>query len=312
MEPVLNVGLPVFAIILLGYLAGRFGILGASATEAINAFVYYFALPPLLFLAMARVALGEIFNGPYLLAYSGGVLGTFVIAMTAGLLVFRHRPAALILQGMTTIFTNTGYMGVPLYLIAFGEQGVLPALILTVYNGALVIGLTIVLIELDLRSGSEPLKIVGDVALSIVKNPLIMAAAAGIAVSGFGVPLPRSVANFCTILGNASGPAALFAMGLFLAGRRLTRAWAEIAWMTLLKLIVQPAIAWWLAFGVLHLEPFWAASAVIMSALPTGATAFVIAQRYGIYIEEATAVTLVTTVLSFVTVSILLVWFGMG
>lgn len=312
MEPVLNVGLPVFAIILLGYLAGRLGVLGTAATEAINAFVYYFALPPLLFQALARVPLADAFNGPYLAAYSGGVLGTLAIAMLAGAMVFRHRPAALVLQGMTTVFTNTGYMGVPLYLIAFGEQGVLPALILTVYNGALVIGVTIVLIELDLRSGGEPLKILGDVGLSIVKNPLLMAAMAGVAASAFEVPLPRSVINFCTILGNASGPAALFAMGLFLAGRRLTRAWAEIGWLTLLKLIVQPAIAWWLAFEVLKLEPFWAASAVIMSALPVGATAFVIAQRYGVYVEEATTVTLVTTVVSFVTVSALLVWFGLG
>lgn len=312
MEPVLNVGLPVFGVILLGYLAGRLGVLGPEATEAINAFVYYFALPPLLFHALAKVPLAEAFNGPYLAAYSGGVLGTFALAMLAGMIVFRHRPAALVLQGMTTIFTNTGYMGVPLYLIAFGEQGVLPALILTVYNGALVIGLTIVLIELDLRSGGEPLKILGDVGLSIVKNPLLMAAVAGLAASALEVPVPRSVSNFCTILGNASGPAALFAMGLFLAGRRLTWAWGEIGWLTFLKMIVQPAIAWWLAFEVLKLEPFWAASAVIMSALPVGATAFVIAQRYGVYVEEATTVTLVTTVLSFVTVSILLVWFGLG
>ncbi|MBM3572935.1 MAG: AEC family transporter, partial [Alphaproteobacteria bacterium] len=242
MEPVLNVGLPVFAIILLGYLAGRFAILGESATEALNALVYFFALPPLLFVSMARVPLAEIFNGPFLAAYSGGVLGTFALSMAAGLFIFQHRPAALTLQGMTTIFTNTGYMGVPLYLVAFGEQGALPAIILTLFNGALVVGLTIVLIELDLRSGSEPYKILGDVALAIIKNPLLMAALAGMAVSYFEVAMPRSVLNFCTILGNASGPSALFAMGLFLAGRRLAAQPLEIAWMSLLKLVLQPAL----------------------------------------------------------------------
>ncbi|MBM3601547.1 MAG: AEC family transporter [Alphaproteobacteria bacterium] len=312
MEPVLNVGLPVFAIILTGYLAGRFGILGGASTEALNAFVYYFALPPLLFLSMARVPLEDVFNWHFLAAYSGGVLGTYVLSMLAGLMIFRNRPAALSLQGMTAIFTNTGYMGVPLYLIAFGEQGALPAIILTVYNGAIVVGLTIVLIELDLRSGSEPIKILGDVALAIVTNPLIISAAAGMVLSLLGVTLPRSVVNFCTILGNASGPCALFAMGLFLAGRQMAARRSEIAWLTLLKLAVQPAITWWLAFHVLRLEPFWAASAVVMAALPTGATAFVIAQRYGAYVGEATAVTLITTVLSFFTVSALLVWFGMG
>jgi malonate transporter and related proteins len=56
-EPIVNVALPVFAVILCGYLAGRLGILGQSSSEALNRYVYYFALPPMLFLSMALVPL---------------------------------------------------------------------------------------------------------------------------------------------------------------------------------------------------------------------------------------------------------------
>ena len=85
MDAILNVSLPVFAIILGGYWAARSGLLGQGSTEALNAFVYYFALPPLLFLSMARVPLSEIFHWPYLGAYVGGLLATAALSLFAGL-----------------------------------------------------------------------------------------------------------------------------------------------------------------------------------------------------------------------------------
>jgi malonate transporter len=309
---ILNVSLPVFAIILGGYLAARSGLLGQGSTAALNAFVYYFALPPLLFLSMARVPLGEIFYWPYLGAYVGGVLGTAALSLAAGLILFRRHAAELSLQAMTAVFSNTGYMGVPLFLTAFGDQGVLPSLILTVFNGAVVVGTVVVLIEFTLSRSGGAFRIFRDVGVALLKNPLVMAAAVGILWSALRLPLPKPLSNLCEILGAASGPCALFAMGLSLVAHAGSGSVGETGWLVFLKLLVQPAITAWLAFGVLDLEPFWAMSAVILAALPTGALTFVVAQRYGLYVAPATQVTLVSTVLSVVTVSALLVWFGIG
>ena len=66
MEPVFNVVLPVFAIILAGFLCGRFGVLGEESTGALNGFVYYVALPVLLFHAMASADPAEILNWPFI------------------------------------------------------------------------------------------------------------------------------------------------------------------------------------------------------------------------------------------------------
>jgi malonate transporter len=309
---ILNVSLPVFAIILGGYLAARAGLLGQGSTAALNAFVYYFALPPLLFLSMARVPLGEIFHWSYLGAYVGGVLGTAALSLAAGLILFRRHAAELSLQAMTAVFSNTGYMGVPLFLTAFGDQGVLPSLILTVFNGAVVVGTVVVLIEFTLSRSGGAFRIFRDVGVALLKNPLVMAAAVGILWSALRLPLPKPLSNLCEILGAASGPCALFAMGLSLVAHAGSGSVGETGWLVFLKLLVQPAITAWLAFGVLDLEPFWAMSAVILAALPTGALTFVVAQRYGLYVAPATQVTLVSTVLSVVTVSALLVWFGIG
>jgi predicted permease len=312
MEPVLNVGLPVFSIILLGYGSGRFRLLGQGSTAALNAFVYYVALPAVLFLAMARVPVREAFNWPFLAAYTGGVLGTFALSMIVGLVAFPGRPAEMTLQGKTAVFANTGYMGVPLFIAAFGDGGLLPALTLMVYNGALIFGIAVVLIELDLKSGESLFRILAGVGLALLRNPLVTATVAGIAWSISGLPLPKPATNLFDILGAAAGPCALFAMGLSLVGQPIVGDLVEASWLVFLKLIVMPAITWWLAFPVMQLDPFWGASAVILSALPTGALTFVLAQRYGIYVRRATTATLISTILSVLTVSALLAHFNIG
>jgi malonate transporter len=312
MNTLLNVSLPVFAIILGGYLAARSGLLGQGSTAALNAFVYYFALPPLLFLSMARVPLGQIFHWSYLGAYVGGLLLTACLSLIVGLILFRRHAAELSLQGMTAVFSNTGYMGVPLFLTAFGEEGALPALILTVFNGAVVVGTVVILIEFALSRSGNPLRIFRDVGLALLKNPLVMSAVIGVLWSAAHLPIPKPLSNLCEILGAASGPCALFAMGLSLVTTAGGGSSRETGWLVFLKLVVQPVLTAWLAFSVFDLDLFWGISAVLLAALPTGALTFVVAQRYGLYVREATQATLVSTVLSVVTVSAVLAWFDVG
>ena len=79
MEAVINAALPVFALILAGYLAARFAILGHAATDSINRFVVYLALPALLFQAMATIAGRQLANLHFLLALPIGT-GPFMLA----------------------------------------------------------------------------------------------------------------------------------------------------------------------------------------------------------------------------------------
>lgn len=159
MSPILNVVLPVFGIILTGYLCGRFRILGEASTDALNRFVYFVALPALFVISMARVEIGEILNGPFLIALGGAQLAAFALAIAVARLVFPARLGALSLHGLTAVFANTGYMGLPLLQTAFGEAGVLPAVVATVWHGAVVMGIGIVLLEADFNRGAGPIRL---------------------------------------------------------------------------------------------------------------------------------------------------------
>lgn len=307
MQAIVDVAFPVFAIMACGWIAGRIGLLGDLASEALNRFVYFVALPPLMFIATAKVPVVDILHGPFLTAYGGGALITAVFAFLVARRAFPDRFACLSLHGLSSIYSNTGYMGIPLLLSAFGQAGAPPAIVSSIVNASLVLGIATVMIELDLGhdSGKKPGRIARDVVVATFKNPLVIAPIAGIAVSVLGIPIPRAFDTFCTLVGNAASPCALFAIGLFLVGRPIAQGSGELAWLTLFKLLVHPAMTWLLIAAFFPMPPFWAASAVLLAALPAGTLVFVIAQRYGVYAERISAAILVSTVLSVITVSVL-------
>jgi predicted permease len=312
MIAILNVVLPVFGIVLAGYLCGRFGVLGEASSEALNRFVYFLALPALFFIAMARVPVGDVFNGRFLAAYVGGAVVTALLAVGIGRLLFPNRLAATGIQGLTAIFANTGYMGIPLLVTAFGPAATLPAIIATVLNGAVIMAIGIFIVEMDLSRGRGAGFVVMDALAGVAKSPLVLSAAAGILASSAGLPIPEAVSRFCDILGAAAPPAALFAIGLFMVGRSMTAGLGETSWLVAHKLLVQPLVTAAIAFGLLPMDRVWAASAVTLAALPTGSLVFVLAQQYGVYTQRATAAILVSTILSVVTLFALFAILGIG
>lgn len=312
MSAILNVVFPIFGIMLAGYLFGRFRLLGDANSEALNRFVYYGALPALIFVALARVGTGDPIDWSFFAAFGLSIAISFALTIAVALFAFPNRLGALTLHGLGAIFSNTGYMGIPLLITAFGDAGRLPAIVGTIITVLLVMPIGIVLIELDQGRGARPLTILRHVTGAVARNPLVLAAVAGMLVSVAGWTLPRPIATFCDILGAAAGPCALFAIGLFMVGRSLRSGLGEVGWMVVVKLAIQPAIAWWLAYKVFTMPPVWAASAVILAALPTGALVFVLAQQYNLYVQRTTSVILLSTVISVVTLSALFVALGVG
>lgn len=304
MEPIFNVVLPVFAIILSGYACGRLGVLGPASSEALNKFVYFVALPVLLFYSMASVNPSDIFNLPYLGAFAAGSIITTLLSIIFARRIFKTTLSEQSMFGMVAVFGNTGYMGIPLSVIAFGEAGALPAIVATVFQSIIMIPFYAVLIEADLK-GERGVRAITEVTKSLARNPLMVSSLLGLIWSFSGIPLPTPVANFCSILSAAAGPSALFAIGLFLVGKPLLHGFPEIASISVFKLLIHPLIAWVFFVYVFDVEPLWLAVGMLMSALPAGALCFVVAQNYNVYVQRTSAAILFSTIVAVVTLSVL-------
>jgi malonate transporter len=303
MQAILTVVFPVFAIIAAGYLFGRRGLLGPASSEALNDFVYWVALPAFLFRAMATVDIAVVLNGPFIAGFLGGVVIIWAVAIVVARVVFGCGQPEATLHGMNGVYGNSGYMGIPLALAAFGPAAAVPTIIIVVLNSAVMFPLAVVLIEWGRADKAGPVSVMRHLVRALVRNPLLVAPLAGIAWAAMGWTLPVPLERFTGLLGAAAGPCALFSIGLFMVGKQLSHGKAEVGAMTVTKLVVHPLVTAAMVFIVFPTDPLWATVAVLIAALPTGTGGFVLAQTYGLYVLRTSSVTLVTTVISVATIS---------
>jgi predicted permease len=214
--------------------------------------------------------------------------------------------AAASFDGLSASYSNTGYMGIPLCVLALGQDGLAPAIISTFIVFAMF-ALATILIEIGILSHRKSHEIMLSVIKSLCTNPLLIAPVAGLVWAASGLTLYDPIAQVIAFLAAASTPCALVSIGLFLMQK--SAATPAQAWgISLAKLILQPLIAWVIAGPILDLPSLWVSAIVILSALPTGTGPFMLAQYYKADGSVISRVVLITTMSSLLTLSLFLWW----
>ena len=302
---VLTIALPVFGLILAGFVTARLGGLRPAATEALNMFVVYLALPAVLFHAMAHINPADLAHPGLLAAFGGAIVVPFILSM--GMSRWSGVPLGnSTIQALGATFSNVGYMGIPLCRMAFGDASLVPGVIIMVITACPQFAVAVSLLEAD-RPGRPGVRAIASrVSRALVRNPLLVAPVAGLAVALVGWELPVALDRFLLLLGAAATPCALVATGLMLSETVERFQYLLVGRLVILKLLVKPAVAWVIAFHLVEMPPAWAETTVLMAALPTGAGAFILARLYGREAASTSGTILVSTILSFATLSVLL------
>ena len=308
MHAVLNAALPIFALILTGFLCGRFAVFDRTATDNLNRFAVYLALPALMFIAMTRITPEQMRQVGFAAAISGGIAVTFALGFA--LSRWRgKRVANASIEGLDAGYSNVGFMGIPLCLLVFGQDSVPAAIIATLFTACVLFLFSIAVIEIDLQRNKSIWATIAKVASSLLRNPLLIAPCVGLGIGLSGLTVPVPLERFATLLGGAASPAALVCIGLFLAQERVVSSdTTSIGALVGLKLIFQPAITALLAFNVFDMPPVWSHSAVLLSGLPIGSGPFTIAKVYGLEAGVTSGAILVSHLFSVATVSLLVAW----
>ncbi|MBU3637966.1 AEC family transporter [Polynucleobacter sp. AP-RePozz3-80-G7] len=302
---VFNVVLPVFLLILIGYVGGRTGKLGINASVELNRFVVWLALPAQLFNFAANSGWQTLWQPGFITAFFLSCLIVFLLVLLVSWVCHRDLAAASF-DGLSASYSNTGYMGIPLCALALGQDGLAPAIIST-FIVFVMFALATVLIEIGILSHKKPHEIGLSVIKSLCTNPLLIAPVAGLLWASSDLTLYDPIAQVIAFLAAASTPCALVSIGLFLM-QKSTAAPARAWGISLAKLILQPLIAWVIAGPILELPALWVSAIVILSALPTGTGPFMLAQYYKADGSVISRVVLITTVSSLLTLSLFLWW----
>ena len=303
MADILNLAIPYFGVIFIGFACGKTRGLPEAGLAWMNFFLLYVSLPALMFGIMAKTPFSELNNPPFLIATTLGTVIAFIIAMMTGRVIGDLSLRKATLAGLSGAYGNIGYMGPGLALAVLGTKASAPTALIFCCDSIFLFSIVPILIAFTDRTHRSLLHTFGIVVRQIVLNPLIMSAGAGALAAALHFHPPVAIDNTLTFLQNAAAPTALFVLGVTVALRPFDRVPWEVPGVIAVKLMIHPLIV----FGLMLLfGPFaqpWAATAVLMASLPPALNVFVIARQNNTWIEPASVAVLIGTFASVVTLT---------
>lgn len=296
--------LPFFALIALGYWAGRSKFFTAEATAYLTKFVFYFALSAMLFRFSANLSLAEVWDGRLVAAYLWATAFVYGLATLVSYMRGLSIEVSAI-EAQCAVIGNVGFLGVPMLVLLLGPEAIGPVMLALAVDLIVFSSLIVILIT-GSRDGRMSVTILRTVGLGLLKNPMIVAISAGLIWSGLRIPIPVPVNEFLTLLGAAATPGALFAIGASLASKSAERI-SVAGYLSFFKLVVHPLFVAFACFVLFKVDAYKATVLISAAALPVAGNVYILAQHYGVAPQRVSAAILVSTALSIVTVSL---WIG--
>lgn len=294
---VLNLILPITAVIVAGWLAGYFNYIARQVSDGLIHFSYNVAMPALLFGTLAQENLDSLLAWRFLLAFGGGCLICFAAVFLASAGSAPRNVPSQTMFGLSASMTNTAFVALPILHRLYGPHGVLPAAIATMFVALIMFPLAVILLQWKgTQSGVRSWSLVRQVVL----NPLVLSTALGIAWAIGGLPIPPPVDAFLKIFGDALTACALFALGLGLSLNGIRAHLRPSLSIAVVKLAILPALVWGFSW-LLNLGDFYTVSAVVCAAVPTAKTAYILSKESNCEEELVASTISLTTVLSTVT-----------
>ncbi|MEL6680634.1 MAG: AEC family transporter [Pseudomonadota bacterium] len=303
MLALLEIVAPVFLVIGAGYAAVRAGVFKDSAVDGLMVFTQSFAIPCLLFAAIARLDLGAVFDPRLLVSFYSGAAICFLLGIIGARILFRRRPGEAVAIGFGALFSNSVLLGLPIMERAFGPESLASNFAIVAIHAPFCYLLGITAMEFSRADGRGFVGTVQSVARAMFRNALMIGLALGFVVNVSGMGLPEPVWAAVDLMTRAALPVALFGMGGVLTRYSLRAELPPGLMVLVLSLGLHPLIAWVLSAQVFALPEGFVRSAVVTAAMAPGINMYVFANLYNRAKGVAASTVLIGTGLSVVTVS---------
>lgn len=308
MNVVIEIVAPIFSIVLLGFGLARRGVFDTAASNGLTRFMFYVAIPAMLFRTLATAELPVTVPWKYIFAFYGPSFVLFTTGLLISRTLYLWGRADQGIAAITCSYSNMVMLGFPLVIMAFGDDAAVPLFILLALQSALIFPATTWVIEIY---GRDPSVRNSSVVLSLLRlflNPVILSLILGVAFNLASLEISGPVERMLGLFAAAAPACALFALGLGLAQYKFLGELQCSLTLTLLKCIAHPILVWGACFA-LNIEALWTQVAVILAAMPTGINAYIFAHKYGTRVSIVTKSILLGTILSVLSISLLLEYF---
>lgn len=301
-DPMLDVAqnvLPVFLMILIGWLIVATRYLKPEAGIALSEFVFKLAVPVLIFRTLAQAEFHGAFPVRLWIAYFSGVAVTWTVGHLVASKLFRTDQRTATVTGVSSAFANTVFVGLPLVERTVGNEGLVAiSILIAIHLPVMMVASSLLIERAERRDIGKPpvgwFELMRYLGLNLSRNPLVFGVLGGLAWNLLDFPLtgvPKLVADQLSAI---AGPAALVSLGMAMrryeTGGNIRMASAATA----LKLFLLPFCV--MVFShLLDLSPEWQAALVLTASVPTGVNAWLIAAQFRTAESlAATAITMTT------------------
>lgn len=267
--------LPVFAIAAIGFAMGRGGLVSQADARSINRVAVLLFLPVMMFDIASSAPLSR-FSPQAVAVYVGSEATIFALGYLLATRVFRRTRRESVLLAFSGIFANNAMYILPIGVLIYGQENVLPLTTVVATDATIAFGITTLVMQVLATGGARPSAIL----VSIARTPILIGIAAGLLVNLAGLPIPGPVQSFVGFNGSAAAPIALFALGVVLAETSL-KPDALVGTFTTFKVLLFPA-AVWAGFATFAPDAPQAAMYVLAASGPSGAMAVTLGLHYGV------------------------------
>lgn len=309
MQLLLDVILPVFLVIGAGYVAVWRGFFPAAGVEGVLQFAQSFAVPCLLFQAIANLDLSAAFNARLLFSFYSGAAICFALGMIGARVFFKRDWEDCVAIGFCCLFSNSVLLGLPISERAYGPDQLTGNYMIIAIHSPFCYGLGITVMEFVRNKGQSGLTLARSISRAMFHNPLVIAILAGFVVNLTGLIIPSVVDDALSLIVRAALPAALFALGGVLIRYKPEGDMKAIAMVCCIALMVHPALVWMMG-SALSVPPDLFRSGVLTAAMAPGFNAYIFANMYGRGQRVAASSVLISTGSSIITVWIWLSLLG--
>jgi len=292
--------LPVFFIMLVGFIMAKFSIFDDFAAKAINKFVFYAAMPALIFNLISRADFSGI-DHRIILIYCLVEVSVFALGTALTRLYCKRSLSESLLLGMTACFVNHAFFILPIAAIIYGDKAVTLITVIIAIDTTVLFGSIITGLEVARANNSS----IGTIGRALVYNPVLIAITLGLLVNLANIPLHNGIHTYTSFVGNAAAPTSLFCLGIILAkesGRFFDPAALSVI---LLKILIFPLIVLAAKAHLFGVDPILGNSLLMVASGPCGAMPFVLALQYRVPPESIGRAILYSTILSLFTLSII-------
>ena len=296
---IINVVLPVFLVIGLGYALGAIGFLTEAANDLFAKFVFWVSAPALLFRSVALAPLSATFRAD---AIGVAALASVLMAAIVYLVSARSGPSRRGVLAQGAYRSNMVFVGLPVITGALGDAVLAPAAVFFSFMTPVYNVLAVVVLAAPHAGGPNGGPDYRKAAKDVAMNPLILSCLAGLVWAGLSLPLPVALDVSLKLTGNIAMPLALVVIGASMDLSRLRSQWALPLCVSLAKLIVYPGMIYlglWLVGATNETVKF----TVLMMACPTAVVSHIMAREMKGDDQLAASVVIMTTLLSMATIA---------